>query len=128
MTRREWLVLTGCSALAGCAKRPFSLAFAPSNEEHGNPERGFYVQRAAEDFGDAADIRGYGVTLVLLTLDLKHYRNRRLDEAKLSVLDDATAQALAYAWADPDAERIGINLGWVQVGLERNVPSTAPMP
>lgn len=89
MTRREWLVLTGCSALAGCAKRPLSLAFTPSDEEHGNPERGFYVQRAAEDFGDAADIRGNGVTLVLLTLDLKHYRSRRLDEAKLSVLDDA---------------------------------------
>lgn len=37
---------------------------------------------------------------------------------KLSVVEDASGQTLAYAWANPEATRIGINLGWVQVGLE----------
>ena len=37
---------------------------------------------------------------------------------KLSVVDDASGRTLAYAWTNPEATRIGINLGWVQVGLE----------
>jgi hypothetical protein len=43
---------------------------------------------------------------------------------KLSVVGDADGATLAYAWANPEATRIGINLGWVQVGLDLE---TAPM-
>jgi hypothetical protein len=43
---------------------------------------------------------------------------------KLSVVGDADGSTLAYAWANPEATRIGINLGWVQVGLEREVAPT----
>lgn len=89
MRRREWLALTGCAALAGCGKREILRVYRPDMEDHGNPERGFYVQREAEDPGDLSGLRGRGISLVLLTLDLKHYRNRPLDDAKLSVLDEA---------------------------------------
>ena len=38
---------------------------------------------------------------------------------KLSVVEDASGRTLAYAWANDGASRIGISLGWLQVGLER---------
>lgn len=60
---------------------------------------------------------GYSLRLERLT-----YRDGNVPVLKLSVVDDADGHALAYAWANPEATRIGVNLGWVQVGLER-VPS-----
>jgi hypothetical protein len=58
---------------------------------------------------------GYSLLLERLT-----YRDGNVPVLKLSVLEDATGRSLAYAWANPEATRIGINLGWVQVGLERD--------
>lgn len=58
---------------------------------------------------------GYSLALERLT-----YRDGNVPVLKLSVVEDATQRTLAYAWADPQAARIGINLGWVQVGLERD--------
>jgi hypothetical protein len=43
---------------------------------------------------------------------------------KLSVVDDRNGRTLAYAWANPEATRIGLSLGWVQVGLDRTVAPT----
>ncbi len=57
---------------------------------------------------------GYSLALERLT-----YRDGNVPVLKLSILDDADGHALAYAWANPQATRIGINLGWVQVGLDR---------
>lgn len=57
---------------------------------------------------------GYSLGLERLT-----YREGNVPVLKLSIIDDATGVTLAYAWANPDATRIGINLGWVQVGLDR---------
>ena len=37
---------------------------------------------------------------------------------KLALIEDASARALSYVWANPEATRIGMHLGWVQVGLE----------
>lgn len=89
MTRREWLAMGGLALLPGCGARGVVRNFTPSNEEFGNPERGFYVQRAAEDPGELRALRSRGVSLVLLTLDLKNHRARPLDDAKMSVLDDS---------------------------------------
>jgi hypothetical protein len=58
---------------------------------------------------------GYSIGLERLT-----YREGNVPVLKLSVVDDATGSTLAYAWVNPQAARIGINLGWVQVGLERS--------
>lgn len=88
MNRREWMVMAGAAAVAGCGKRNDSKSFAPSTTAHANPERGFYVQRAAEQPGVFTGLLDNGISLVLLTLDLRHYRNRELDDAKLSILDE----------------------------------------
>lgn len=56
---------------------------------------------------------GYSLALERLT-----YRDGNMPVLKLSVVEDSSGQTLAYAWANPEATRIGINLGWVQVGLE----------
>lgn len=58
---------------------------------------------------------GYSLVLERLT-----YRDGNVPVLKLSVVEDATQRTLAYAWANPEATHIGINLGWVQVGLERD--------
>jgi hypothetical protein len=57
---------------------------------------------------------GYSLVLERLT-----YREGNVPVLKLSVVGDADGSTLAYAWANPEATRIGINLGWVQVGLDR---------
>ena len=56
-----------------------------------------------------------------LVLERLVYREGNVPVLKLSVVGDADGSTLAYAWANPEATRIGINLGWVQVGLDREV-------
>lgn len=57
---------------------------------------------------------GYSLALERLT-----YREGNVPVLKLSVIEDASGRTLAYAWANPEATQIGINLGWLQVGLQR---------
>ena len=61
---------------------------------------------------ESGDETGYELELARLT-----YQNTRVAVLKLGVLDAATGETVAYSWADPDAVRIGINLGWMQAGL-----------
>lgn len=61
-----------------------------------------------------------------LLLERPTYRDGSVPVLKLSVVEDASGRTLAYAWADPDASRIGLNLGWLQAGLERTAPAAAP--
>lgn len=63
---------------------------------------------------------GYSLALERLT-----YRDGNVPVLKLSVIEDADGHALVYAWANPEATRIGINLGWVQVGLDLEGDATA---
>ena len=67
--------------------------------------------------------RDGGASGYSLALERVTYRDGNMPVLKLSVIEDASGQALAYAWANPEATRIGINLGWVQVGLDRAVSS-----
>lgn len=62
---------------------------------------------------------GYSLVLERLT-----YRDGNVPVLKLSVVDDRNGRTLAYAWANPEATRIGLSLGWVQVGLDRAVAPT----
>jgi len=62
---------------------------------------------------------GYSLVLERLT-----YREGNVPVLKLSVVTDADGSTLAYAWANPEATRIGINLGWVQVGLDLEATPT----
>lgn len=59
-----------------------------------------------------------------LELERATYRDGNVPVVKLSVIEDATGRSIAYAWANPEATRIGINLGWLQVGLDS--ATTAP--
>ncbi|HET8899959.1 MAG TPA: hypothetical protein VFN09_14420 [Rhodanobacteraceae bacterium] len=74
---------------------------------------------ALHDQGDVLPLRwrdgkpsGYSIRLEQL-----EYQQRDTRVLKLSLLRDADGDAVAYAWANPDASQIGLNLGWVQVGL-----------
>ena len=57
---------------------------------------------------------GYAVELARLT-----YQNTGTAVLKLGVVDASTGETLSYSWAEPGAERIGINLRWIQAGLTR---------
>ena len=61
---------------------------------------------------EAGDATGFSLELARLT-----YQNTQVAVLKLGVLETATGDTVAYSWADPDAGRIGINLGWMQAGL-----------
>jgi len=56
---------------------------------------------------------GYSLELARLT-----YRESNTEVLRLAVIEDASGRMLSYVWADPDARRIGLSLGWLQVGLE----------
>ena len=55
---------------------------------------------------------GYSIELVRRT-----YAERKLSVLQLNVIEDVSGQTVDYAWADPSTSIIGINLGWLQVGL-----------
>ncbi len=57
---------------------------------------------------------GYVLELARLT-----YRESGTEVLRLAVIETTGNRVLSYAWADPGATRIGINLGWLQVGLEQ---------
>jgi hypothetical protein len=61
---------------------------------------------------DSGEALGYSVQLARLT-----YQNTTTPILKLALIDDATGKTLSYAWAEPDGKRLGINLGWLQVGF-----------
>lgn len=67
---------------------------------------------ALREFPDAA---GGELALRLERLDGP---GSRVSMLRLEVLDAATGEVMAQAWAPPDAGRIGLHLGWLQVGLE----------
>ncbi|HET6633369.1 MAG TPA: hypothetical protein VFG73_11795 [Rhodanobacteraceae bacterium] len=52
-----------------------------------------------------------------LRLEQLDYRARGIEVLKLSVVRDSDGTTVAYAWANPEATRIGLNLGWLQAGL-----------
>lgn len=55
---------------------------------------------------------GYSVQLARLT-----FQGDKVHVLTLNLLDDATGQPVSYAWADPDARHIGLNLKWFQSGF-----------
>ncbi|MDE0061971.1 MAG: hypothetical protein OXU72_04185 [Gammaproteobacteria bacterium] len=61
---------------------------------------------------DGGDATGYALELARLT-----YQNTSTAVLKLGVIDESSGQTLSYAWSAPFAERIGLNLRWVQAGF-----------
>ena len=129
MKRREWLAAATGVALAGCRKEIAVREFKELPGDVLNPERGFYLQRAAENPGDLTGIRKDGMSLLLLTLDLRHYRDRPLDDAKLERLDFALKAVreaglkvifrAAYGFTDADYRVDPLDLGLVRKHIAR---------
>jgi hypothetical protein len=46
---------------------------------------------------------------------LSHKNGARV--LKLGIVETASGKTVAYTWANPEAERIGINLRWIQAGF-----------
>ena len=63
---------------------------------------------------DGGEPTGYALELARLT-----YQNTNTAVLKLGVIDESSGATLSYAWSAPLAERIGINLRWVQAGFTR---------
>lgn len=61
---------------------------------------------------ESGDAMGYAIELARV-----RYRNSDTPMLKLAVIDRAEDRTITYAWANPGAERIGLHLGWLQVGL-----------
>jgi hypothetical protein len=112
--RLRWF--TGWAAVNGAGAN----ARIESNDWHMN--RGIRIDneggRAPLTWRDGK-ASGYSLSLERMT-----YRDGSVPVLKLSVIEDASGSSVVYAWANPEATRIGINLGWVQVGLEAE--SNAP--
>jgi len=113
---RQVQVFSGWAAINGAGPN------APANNDwHMNRamQLGNEGGRAALTWRDGRP-SGYSLTLERVT-----YRDGNVPVLKLSIIDDASGQGIAYAWANPEATQIGINLGWVQVGLDRSAPATS---
>ncbi len=63
---------------------------------------------------DSAD-RSLGYRLELARIV---YRADQPEVLRLAVIDTTSGKQIAYAWSSTDSPRIGINLGWLQVGME----------
>jgi hypothetical protein len=100
-----WAAINGGGAKAEAANRDWHMDRGVRIGSEGG--------RYALHWRDGAS-SGYSLALERLT-----YRDGNVPVLKLSVVSDADGSTLAYAWANPEATRIGINLGWVQVGLSR---------
>ncbi|MCG8419920.1 MAG: chromophore lyase CpcT/CpeT [Proteobacteria bacterium] len=68
-------------------------------------------QRVALATPDGSEL-GYTIELAQLV-----YQRTKTPVLKLAIYEKGSDKSLAYAWANPDAERIGVNLGRIQVGL-----------
>jgi hypothetical protein len=53
----------------------------------------------------------------LLELAQLTYQNTSKPVLKLALIDRASGKTLSYVWANPEAQLIGLNLGWFQAGV-----------
>lgn len=58
-----------------------------------------------------------------LQLERLRYASRDAQVLKLSLVRDRDGATVAYAWANHEASRIGINLGWFQAGFAIGAPA-----
>jgi hypothetical protein len=81
------------------------------------------------DQGHTVPVKGPGEAPSRFSFDLARLRSAesRIAVLRLAVLEQGKAQSLAYAWAEREAGRIGINLRWLQVGC-RLQDDSRPVP
>jgi hypothetical protein len=62
-----------------------------------------------------------------LELKRQEYPERRLVVLQLEVVEDVGGKTLTYVWASEKADAIGLNLGWLQVGLQQADTTQEPV-
>jgi hypothetical protein len=116
--RVHWF--TGWSAINGAGPK----AVADSSDWHLRRDLRLHSEGARLPM-TWRDGNASGYTLELSRL---HYRESGSEILRLAVIDDKTGAVVSYAWADPDARRIGLNVGWLQAGFEREDATAATKP
>jgi hypothetical protein len=98
LTRRGFVRLgigaASASAIVLRGQSPSNAAertFTPTTEIFPNPERGFYAQRRHDRVEGLESLRERGITLLLVTFDLREFRDRDLTDGKLAELSQAFA-------------------------------------
>jgi hypothetical protein len=106
--RVRWFI--GWDALNGGGAK----ASADNNDWHLRRDLRLHSEggRVALKYRDGA-ASGYSLELARLT-----YRESNAEVLRLAVIEDASGKVVSYVWGDPDSRRIGLSLGWLQVGLE----------
>lgn len=107
MTRRDFLTRVGIS-VAGTSVLGVAVAengevspasgdkervFRESREVFPNPERGFYAPRLTDRMNRLDDLRKQGISLTLVEMDLRDFKERDLTPEKLDELRQAFAAA-----------------------------------
>ena len=72
---------------------PREVRYRESDQAVTNPERGFYAPRMSHRLGRLDDLRGRGITLLLVEVDLKAFKERDLSPEKLDEVKAAFAAA-----------------------------------
>ena len=54
-----------------------------------------------------------------LSLESLVYEETQVPVLKVGIIEDRTGYTLAYSWADPGSQRVGLNVRWFQAGLTR---------
>ena len=123
---KDYLLATDTAGVTHRARRVTRyggwIAFQRRHIDPSAPEDDFILLRDidAHDEGFVVSITddgkptGFAVELVRLT-----YQNTRTAVLKLGIVDETAGETVSYSWAEPGAERIGINLRWVQAGMTR---------
>jgi hypothetical protein len=103
-----WVGLSIQAATAPTAER----LFRPSESHFANPERGFYSTRTTVQMTGLEKLREQGISLVLVEMDLRAFKERDLTREKLDELGAALAAArqaglkvifrAAYGFTDRD--------------------------
>jgi len=103
-----WLILATQVATAASTER----SFQPSKTNFTNPERGFYSPQTTRRMTGLDQLREHGISLLLVEMDLRAYKERELTQEKLDELRGAFAAArqaglkiifrAAYGFTDRD--------------------------
>jgi hypothetical protein len=103
-----WLILAMQVATAASTER----SFQPSKTNFTNPERGFYSPQTTKRMTELDQLRDRGISLLLVEMDLRAFKERDLTPEKLDELRDAFAAArhaglkvifrAAYGYTDRD--------------------------
>ena len=65
----------------------------------------------------AGDVIGYGIQLAYLS-----WHSDKPPFLRLAVIELESGKTLAYSWSVPGAAQLGMNLDWMQAGLQRQSP------